>query len=273
MAVPMTMVPAAVDQALAGRRSLNATKLRAPKQDLSGATNGTITGRGGNVQQLGNAARQRLRQPGQTPPIMDPAQKPTPAGEMQVKPAVLPELPASGPNVFHPTNPAAGGGSGMPTVDLPGHAPVFNTPGQRLGTPGAMDPGTAEGIRRMGGTPPPGAPGTPGAAPSPFTANLGTDIAQRLANLRVGQGSPPPGGGANPDAARGSDPSSWSQQGWGMPPAPAFTDFWASPGAVPTGQGGGIIGGVANPGGFPSGGGGGMQYGAGPGAQRQPAYY
>ena len=106
------------------------------KQNLQGATGGTIQGAHGGTQQLGAAAQRRLQPSGQTPPIMDPAQKPpvpawqqlaaagiggqgsaaanralagNPGGEM-TKPAVLPGFqPApGGPNVFHPTNPAAG---------------------------------------------------------------------------------------------------------------------------------------------------------------------
>lgn len=132
-------------------------------------------------------------------------------------------LPTAGPPGGIGSEPE---GDEAPTVNLAGHAPVFNTPGQQLGTPGAMDPGTAEGIRRMGGTPPifaggqqpgqppggglqvmdgspgifvppggpPGAPGAPG--PGDIPPGMGPDMrptGQHPLNPAAGAGGMPPG--------------------------------------------------------------------------------
>lgn len=162
--------------------------------------------------------------------------------QMQAQPAAK---PAKQPGaMLQRARSLAVGGGGQPSLQFPtkplpmgggpGQAPgiasmsgvqegqagppgMFNHPGQQLGTPDAMDPGTAEGIRRMGGTPPifaggqqpggppmnsplqvmDGAPGTfvpPGGAPDMTGGWAG--IARFLA----------PGGpaqpGANPDAVQ-----------------------------------------------------------------------
>lgn len=51
---------ALVKKMMASRPTLNPNKRRAPRQDLSGAVNGALTGRGGNRQDLGTAAMRRL---------------------------------------------------------------------------------------------------------------------------------------------------------------------------------------------------------------------
>lgn len=63
-----------VEQAMASRPSINANARRAP-QDLSGAAGGQLTGRGGNVQQLGPAAQRRLAAQPPAPPAAPPAWK------------------------------------------------------------------------------------------------------------------------------------------------------------------------------------------------------
>lgn len=146
------------------------------------------------------------------------------------------------------------GGGGQPSLQLPtkplpmgggpGQAPgiasmsgvqegqagppeMFNHPGQQLGTPDAMDPGTAEGIRRMGGTPPIFADGQqPGGPP----VNSPLQVMDGGPGMFVPPGGGPPGApgapgpgdippGMGPDMRpTGQHPLNPAAGGGGMPP-------------------------------------------------------
>ena len=160
-----------------------------------------------------------------TPPIMDPAtlkpggRDPATGGVARMPGGMPPPQTVSmgpgGPNVFHGTNPASddvqvldpnthvpggalehirgamlesmnGGAPGMQTIGGPG--PTFGTPGQQLGTAGAMDAQTAEGIHRMGGSPPPGFAQQASGMPMPMP--VGGGPAQRKPLLRGFGGAP-----------------------------------------------------------------------------------
>jgi len=253
---------ATVASTLANRRSLNATQRKAP-QDLSGAVNGTITGRGGNVQQLGAAAKRRLAAGGvsggpntaggglnpnapggATPPIMAPSERP------MSRPAV---------------NPASGPPPGVEVLgNAPGTAVPPGGPSPVVGTPAAMDPGTVQGMRGMGGRPPVGAPNGGFMSPG-FTPNLHPKIMQRLAMLRSVQGPQPVGQGQQPAPSVASmvKPMPGMTGGPGGPASPSFTDFWEQPGMGGMGKPNGM--GVAN---FPPPG-----YGGGGAGQAGGGYY
>lgn len=148
------------------------------RQNLSGASNGKLTGANGGTQELGQAAIRRLQQqpaphgnmlppdagggkvggpsipmppvkpnmaggglnPGASPPIIS---MPPGGDPMNTKP-----LPGFGgtPPIFaggqQPGQPPVGS-PGMPTVDMPTRAPVFGQAGQQLGVQGPGDPLTS----------------------------------------------------------------------------------------------------------------------------------
>lgn len=221
--------------------SAAAQKLNKPQQiqgrDVTTENGQTgITGAHGGFQQLGQAAQAKLRGfggglPGgiRTPPIMDPAAKP----------------PGPGPNVFHPTNPAAGGDlqimdgapgtavpGGAPTMPFGGRTPSFGNPNQTLGVGGPQD--EVQAAQHMGANIP------PDAANAMRQQQGGPDMSRFL---------PPDRGpmqlGANPDAVNLMGGEMQANLGGGplgsMPgpsQKPLLRGFGGSPGVVQTPGGG-----------------------------------
>lgn len=240
--------------------SAAAQKLNKPQQiqgrDVTTENGQTgITGAHGGFQQLGQAAQAKLRGfvgglPGgiRTPPIMDPAAKP----------------PGPGPNVFHPTNPAAGGdlqimdgapgtavpGDGVQTMPFGGRTPSFGNLNQTLGVGGPQD--EVQAAQHMGANIPPGVAnamrqqqaGGAGGGPS-----LGPATNYGPAN--VDGGMPPPGPlGSMPGPSQkpllrgfGGSPGVVQTPGGGLPTKPM-----AAP--PPGGPGGSIWNRIAGGGGF-----------------------
>lgn len=215
--------------------SAAAQKLNKPQQiqgrDVTTENGQTgITGAHGGFQQLGQAAQAKLRGFGggptggtRTPPIMDPAtlkpggRDPATGGVAQQGPIGYTGpngsgvIPAGGPNVFHPTNPAAGGDlqimdgapgtvgpGGAPTMPFGGRTPSFGNPNQTLGVGGPQDEVQA-------------------------AQHMGADIPQEAANLMRMQQTG--GAGGAPPGPLGSMP--------GPSQKPLLRGFSGSPGIVP----------------------------------------
>lgn len=198
--------------------SAAAQKLNKPQQiqgrDVTTENGQTgITGAHGGFQQLGQAAKAKLRGFGggpaggtRTPPIMDPATL-KPGGRDPMAGGV-----ATMPNVFHPTNPAAGGdlqfmdgapgtvgpGDGVQTMPFGGRAPSFGNPNQTLGVGGPQDEVQA-------------------------AQHMGADIPPEAANLMRMQQTG--GAGGAPPGPLGSMP--------GPSQKPLLRGFSGSPGIVP----------------------------------------
>ena len=189
---------ARVKKMMASRPTLNPSQRRAPRQDLSGAINGALTGRGGNRQALGTAAMRRLS--AQQPP---PPAPPDAVGAAPVAPP--PEFADKVGRMAQP-------------MEMPGGAPPgFEglTPEQQMAASinvrpeapgGAAPPGMATGLEGAlaGG----GAPGMPPGIPPA--------IMQRLNALR---GAQPQGAPGRPPQMRGSFADFWARNsgGQGMP--------------------------------------------------------
>lgn len=195
---------------------------------------------------------------GRTSQRMVPPKPKQPAGAMLQRARSLAVGGRGQPSPQFPTKP-------LPVGVGPGQAPgiasmsgvqegqagppgMFNHPGQQLGTPDAMDSGTAEGIRRMGGTPPifaggqqPGGPpvnsplqamdggpgmfvppgGGPGASGAPGPGDIPPGISGEMAaNLGQIHGTPTPWTmGGSPDVRpTGQHPLNPAAGGGGMPP-------------------------------------------------------
>lgn len=249
--------------ALAGAaQALNKPKLPGGRQDLSGATGGTIQGAHGGTQQLGDAAKRRLGGQ-QSPPIVAP----NPAGG-----GLNPD--AQKPGTVGLTKPMALPGfmSALPKPD-----PGMQIFGADAKVPG-MAPEAADMVGRPG--PVPEHPyGNPGGAAPPIPPEMAQMLSERLSPGGAGSGSPdfrgvrdhmmgagtPGMGGASPDM----------QPGGKIPYGPvAGTVAGALPGF-------GVAGGIHTAGGMPfsygdamgnvhSQGGGQGPMGAMPGARPKP---
>lgn len=186
---------ARVKKMMASRPTLNPNQRRAPRQDLSGAVNGALTGRGGNQQALGAAAMRRLS--AQQPP------SPAPPDAVGAAPTAPP--PGFVDKVGRMAQPMEMPGGAPPGTVEEMMAAGVGTPA--LPPPGAAAPGMAAGLEGAlaGG----GAPGMPPGIPPA--------IMQRLNALR----RPAPQGGApgQPPAMRGSFADFWARNsgGQGMP--------------------------------------------------------
>lgn len=190
-----------------------AQAMNKPKQNLSGASNGTIQGAHGGTQQLGQAAQRRLAGSGpQQPPTggpsipMPPVKGPNMAGgglngapTPGTKPLFQPGLqPGQSPPIFaggqQPGQPPVN--QGPDTIDLAGNAPKFGVAGQQLGVqgPGA---GADQMSQIKGQMQAPGGMGqisTAGGLPAGGGAGGMMQAAQGLP-FGGGDKVPPPGGG------------------------------------------------------------------------------
>lgn len=173
-APPLSAAPDA-EAALANRRSLNANRRSAPRQDLSGASpDGTITGRGGNVQRLGPAAMRRM------------ASRPAAAP--------MPTAPSA------PAPPLSDADRAAADVQVLSAAPSPSDVQALSAAMGAPPPGGGPG-GPGGGAPMPGmVPGNEmvGRQASPFSPNLPPELMARIQQLKMGAGSPAgPGAGGS----------------------------------------------------------------------------
>lgn len=225
---------ARVKKMMASRPTLNPNQRRAPRQDLSGAVNGVLTGRGGNPQALGAAAMRRLsaqQPPPPAPPDAAGAAPAAPPPEFADKVGRMAQ-PMEMPAMRQPKLVPAGGQSPMDAAlaggnitlgklmgqEMPGGAPPgFEglTPEQQMAASinvrpeapgGAAPPGMATGLEGAlaGG----GAPGMPPGIPPA--------IMQRLNALR---GAQPQGAPGRAPQMRGSFADFWARNsgGQGMP--------------------------------------------------------
>jgi hypothetical protein len=226
-----------VRKMMATRPGLNANQRRAPKQDLSGAANGTITGRGGNVQQLGKAAMGRM--PQASPMASTMGDGPPPGS---VTPEMIDRMRTA--SAANPVPQIGGRMAGFPSpsdMDLQaaqaGGAPPQS--GELMRQPKMLQgQQLADAMQRrgmpMGGGGVGGAPGMPpGAGPMGMeTAEMGGQGAQPF-----GQGLPPQimqrlqalkGGGM-----QGPAPAGGAMAG---PQQRSFQDFWQGGGMAPRGM-------------------------------------
>lgn len=249
---------ARIQERMSKRRTLNANKRTAPKQDLSGAVNGAITGRGGNVQQLGKAASARLAQAqpyGSARGVVS-AKPPTPQAPGAPPDADLQATQGGSFSVMAPDMPDGArqsmqkpaqlqgdqlmqamqrrgmpmGGGGVANDPAGGRGFVPPEMVAQLGAAGAgpMAPGAADMVTR----PLPGGPmgmetaemGGQGA--QPFGQGIPPQIMQRLQALRGG-GMQSGQGPGNPGAPGGGFMGPGQQR--------SFQDFWQG-GMAPRGM-------------------------------------
>lgn len=174
------------------------------RQDLTGASNGKITGANGGTQQLGPNAMRRIAAqggtgtalppppgPGRTPPIMDPSQKP-PLPGFSAQPGMTPYMPP-------------GGATGSGSVD-PGTAGDPMAKLSQFGPGGGQTPGIVPNM--PGGSPNISGSGVGGGDPS----------ASLISKLNGGMMQVNGGGASSPETFQTS-------------PLPGFTFGGSSPGA------------------------------------------
>lgn len=210
---------ARVKKMMASRPTLNPNQRRAPRQDLSGAVNGVLTGRGGNQQQLGTAAMKRLA--AQPFPEMQAYQAQPAFADKVGQGAQRSDFMASNPGASAdalmaqkgaPSGMAANlagalagqGGGGAPPAGAAADVMSAGVGGAQV-PPGAAPPGMMAGV----GGALAGAGGPGGGMPS----GIPPAIMQRLSALRGAQPQGAPGGAPQ---MRGSFADFWARNGGGQ---------------------------------------------------------